>query len=221
MVDSGQEQTPERKRKPLGAKLFRYTLWTYLVFFVLAMVPGVGLVVGIPFLMVAYLWCYLGLLVATVAFVMSYFVALRRLYGVKKRLFLAFRRSVVLFGAIGLVLLPSPLVVPGYKTFTLGYWMHAKIWLNVDEVRNWSADSNIPCNESHEISREHWPSSLKRFCPGFGTLSIHPETRTVTLTQGGGFGHWGVVIVPKKQKASPLGYAMKLDDGAWVWHEMQ
>ena len=45
--------------------------------------------------------------------------------------------GIIVFGIMGLVFWLWGLVPPVDKTFTLGYWIHAKVWVDVEEVRRW------------------------------------------------------------------------------------
>ncbi|PIU65543.1 MAG: hypothetical protein COS85_08360 [Armatimonadetes bacterium CG07_land_8_20_14_0_80_59_28] len=114
--------------------------------------------------------------------------------------------------------------IPGYITFTAGYWMHANIWLDVDEVREWAKKPAIPYEKDwgckRQVPREYWPATLRRLCRGYGTVIFDPTVRAVKLADGGGFGHWGVYIGPWDDFNPDRAYRLRLRKDAWVWHEI-
>lgn len=204
-------------------KLFKITLLVLVVLFVGTFVPILGLIVFIPFFCTGLLWCYSGIALACLTFPSAFLIRMRRAHRLLDSIASAARWSVILFGALGAVLMLSVFVIPGYKSFTLGYWIHARIWLNTAQVRDWAAHQKVTTDSAAAVPYPLWPSSLKRASLGSGRVRVDPETRSVLLVDGGGFGHWGIRIVGPGAADSSFGrnYALKVEPGAWVWHEIQ
>ncbi len=219
-----QLQTPAQKKTVTQQerRLFRLVLKALVILLVSCFVPILGLVVFIPLFCVGLLWCYAGLTAGCITFLVWFFLARHKGFKSIPAGISAARWSVIVFGAIGLVLLPSVLVIPGYKTFTLGHWIHAKAWLNVVQVRKWAAEQETPAGPRHGIPYKEWPMSLKVANWGSGSLLVDPNTKAVTVVDGGGFGHWGIYIAPIGTTEPRLGgYNIQLEDGAWVSTELQ
>lgn len=203
-------------------KLFRLTILVFVGLLVGAFVPIAGLVIFIPLFCTGLLWCYTGLLAVSLAFPISLLLARHRGQNLASSLVSAVRWSVIVFGALGLVLGLSVLVVPGYKQFTAGYWIHSKIWLSPAEVRVWARSQKGTVDTTDTVPYRLWPSSLKLASLGSGRVYVDPVTKGVTLVDGGGFGHWGIkVTAPGDGESTGPNYFIKLEDGAWVWHEIQ
>jgi hypothetical protein len=202
-------------------KLFRLTIFVFLGLLVGAFIPIAGLVIFIPFFCTGLLWSYVGLLAVCIVFPISLLVARRRGQNLRSSIVSAVRWSVVVFGAVGLVLGLSVLVVPGYKQFTLGYWIHSKIWLNPAQVRTWATSEKGTADRAETVPYKFWPSSLRLASLGSGRVYVDPLTKAVTLVDGGGFGHWGIKVAAPGDACTGPNYFIKLEDGAWVWHEIQ
>jgi hypothetical protein len=204
-------------------KLFRLALLVSAGIFFGAFVPLLGLVIFIPFFCIGLLWCYTGFAVVCVAFPVAFLLAKHGGREAIDSAISAVRWSVIAFVALGLVLFLSVFAIPGYKPFTLGYWIHARIWLNTAQVRDWATHHEATFGPHRAVPYATWPSSLKLASLGSGRVQIDPETKCVLLVDGGGFGHWGIRIAGPDAVDSSLGgnYALKLEPGAWVWHEMQ
>jgi hypothetical protein len=204
-------------------KLFKITLLGLAVLFVGAFVPILGLIVFIPFFCTALLWCYSGAAFVCLAFPVVFLIHMRSAHRLRTSVASAARWSVILFGVLGVVLMLSVFVVPGYKSFTLGYWIHAKIWLSTAQVRDWAAHQKGITDSAAGVPYSLWPSSLKLASLGSGRVQVDPETRSVLLVDGGGFGHWGIRVTGPDATDSSFGsnYALKVQPGAWVWHEIQ
>ena len=129
--------------------------------------------------------------------------------------------AVIILGAMGLTLWLIGTVPPTAKTFTVGYWFHAKVWADVDEIRAWAAEQNPAHDWFQSIPEKHWPSCLRRIPLSDGAVMYDPENSTVTFYEGGGFGHWGFTVAPKGTPVPEGWCVLRLEDGAWVWHESQ
>ncbi|HXC99667.1 MAG TPA: hypothetical protein VN048_10025 [Verrucomicrobiae bacterium] len=216
--DGKTEATPSAP-KPLENKLFRLTIIIYAILLIVSFGPLVGLIVSIPFFCTGLLWCYSGLLAVFITLPIAFVLAKRRGKTLIDATLSSFRWSVIVFGALGLMMWASVFVIPGYKTFTLGYWIHAKIWLDEGQVRYWAASQKGSRDMDETIPYDQWPSSMRAASMGYGSLRVDPNTKVVTLDDGGGFGHWGIVVAQKGSPPSFGSYAILLQDGAWVWHD--
>ena len=129
------------------------------------------------------------------------------------------KSGVIVFGTIGLVLWIVATVPPSARTFTAGYWLHAKAWADVSEIRTWAAGRSPSDDRFEPIGADQWPASLRRMSVSGGTVTCDPKSLTVIFYEGGGFGHWGLTVAPPGTPPPADRHAIKLEDGAWVWHE--
>ena len=179
----------------------------------------VGFVVFLGLLSSAYLAVYVA---GPLAFVLWAAFMAHRLFVRKDRgsIFRAGLKSAgIVFGTIGLVLWIVAMIPPSARTFTAGYWFHAKVWADVEEIRTWAARRAPSVDRFEPIGAEKWPASLRRMQVSGGTVTCDPKSRTVMFYEGGGFGHWGLTVAPPGTPLPADRYAIKLQDGAWVWHE--
>ena len=204
-------------------KLFRLTLLVSAGLFVGAFVPILRLVIFIQFFCIGLLWCYTGFAVVCLAFPVAFLLAKHKGRRAINSLASAARWSVIIFGALGFALFLSVFAIPGDKPFTLGYWIHTRIWLNTAQVRDWATHQKAAPGSDEAVPYAVWPLSLKLASLGSGRVRVDPETRPVLLVDGGGFGHWGIRIAGPDVADVSFGrnYALKLEPGAWVWHEIQ
>lgn len=172
------------------------------------------------FLIIAFLlWFYIGLAAACVAATAAFRSARKKGVALLAAALSAFRWSVIVGGAVGVVLL---VLIPvfGYGELLGGYWLQAKLWLNVPEVRQWADDQcrrhatervvDVPWNE--------WSPSMKRTFPWGGRVHVNVDERQVCHDDGGGFvGSWGIIVAPPgtADPGSPGGY-IKIEDGVWA-----
>lgn len=205
----------------LERKLFRLAVIVAACAVVGAFIPFLGLVVSLPFFMVALLWLYGGIALFCVTFPLAFFLALHKGNTTSKASLSAARWFFVLIIALGLLMWPTCFFVPGYKPFTLGYWVHCKIWLNPSEVRDWASVQPAPSEPISHVPYRQWPMSLKFASLGSGRVTVD-SNKKVTLVDGGGFGHWGIEIGKLDGSQPETGdYSIQLSHGAWVWHEVQ
>jgi hypothetical protein len=135
-----------------------------------------------------------------------------------------------------------PLCQFGYKSFTYGFRERIKSKADIEDIRNWLGTlQEKKCNgETIDLFRDSgplksywpdtikWPTSLKVFNPHYVNLG-HDENKNpmVSLTWGGPFAHWGVVIGMENMKIPPSDlrrygeYRLPLEPGAYVWHKLQ
>ena len=179
----------------------------------------VGHVLYLGLLSAAYLAVYVA---GPLAFVLWAAFMAHRLFAGEYRgsIFRAgVKSSVIVFGTIGLVLWTVATIPPGARTFAAGYWCHAKVWADVDEIRTWAARRTPSADRFEPIGAEKWPASLRRMQVSGGTVTCDPKSLTVIFYEGGGYGHWGLTVAPKGTPPPADRHAIRLQDGAWVWHE--
>jgi hypothetical protein len=135
-----------------------------------------------------------------------------------------------------------PVYLPGYKPFTYGFRERIKSKANIEDIRNWMKTLKEENYNGDVIglSREpnslkmrwpdliDWPESLKVFNPHYVNLGLDENGNPrVSLTWGGPFAHWGVVIGMENMKIPPSDlsrygeYRLPLEPGVYVWHELQ
>jgi len=131
----------------------------------------------------------------------------------------ALKSGVIVFGTIGLVLWTAATIPPGARTFSAGYWFHAKVWADVEEIRAWAAGRTPSPDRFEPIDADRWPASLRRMQVFGGTVTCDPKRLTVIFYEGCGYGHWGLTVAAPGTPLPPDRHAIKLQDGAWVWHE--
>ena len=138
---------------------------------------------------------------------------------VRRRLAGALKSAVLIFGTIGLVLWIVAVIPPSARTFSSGYWIHAKLWVDVDEVRTWAAGRTPSVDRFEPIAVDQWPASLRRVSVSGGRVTCDPKSLTVVFYEGGDYGHWGLTVAPPGTRPPDDRNAIELQDGAWVWRE--
>ncbi len=174
---------------------------------------------------VFYLVLYLGAPCAAVAWLVA---MLCRLFVFKQRRELVWtgvKYGVICFGLMGICFGLLLLAAPGYVTMTEGFWIHMKVWADVEAIRTWGVSYELDGEEPETLSegsvfvdRGRWPRSIRWLGPNMVVLEL--RDRSVNLVYGGGFGHWGLTVGPKRTEP-PGDFTIPLEDGAWVWHEIQ
>jgi hypothetical protein len=174
---------------------------------------------------VSYLVVYVGAPCAAVAWLVA---MLCRLFVFKQRRGLVLtgaKYGVIFFGLMGICFGVLAFTVPGYVTMSAGFWIHTKVWTDVEAIRSWGMSCELDGGESETLSkgsvfidRDKWPRSIRWLGPNMVVLEL--KDRSVNLVYGGGFGHWGLTVGPKR--TGPFGdFTIPLEDGAWVWCEIQ
>ena len=128
--------------------------------------------------------------------------------------------GIVIFGVMGLVLWSAGAMLPGPRTRTIaaGYWLHAKAWVDVEEVRDWAAKYEPPSY----LSTVPWgeaPPCLRNTSYFAGTISYRAGDRQVTCYEGSALGHWGVTIAQKGTPIPDEPNVLTMEDGVWVWYD--
>ena len=179
----------------------------------------VGYVLFLGLLSAAYLAVYVA---GPLGFVLWAAFMAHRLFIRKNResIFRAGLKSgAIVFGTIGLVLWTVATIPPAARTFSAGYWFHAKVWADVEEIRAWAAKRTPSADRFEPIPADQWPASLRRMQIFGGTVTCDPKSLTVIFYEGGGYGHWGLTVGPPGTPLPADRHAIRLQDGAWVWHE--
>jgi hypothetical protein len=219
----------QRDWKVLEKKLFRIALLVLVGIIVGSFVPIVGLVVFIPVFRIGLLWFYSGLVAVCLTFSISMLAAKSRGQKLVSSLVSGIRWSVIVFMFLGVLLAFSVIIIPGYMTFTVGYWIHCKLWVDAAQIRNWAAHQEGSNNDQYgmfqyeNIPYEQWPSSLRTGAILSQGIYIDPQTKAVTLVDGGALaGHWGLyVAAPGATPKQDRNYYISFGDGAWVWHSLE
>jgi hypothetical protein len=130
----------------------------------------------------------------------------------------ALKSAVLIFGTIGLVLWIVAMI-PSTRTFSSGYWIHAKLRVDVDEIRTWAATHKPEANRFEHIPSDQWPGSLRSVAVSGGAVTCDPKSQTVIFYEGGDYGHWGLTVAAPGTEPPDDRNAIQLQDGAWVWSE--
>ena len=135
---------PENSVSETNAKVslsgkFTIIICCIYLLFIIAFLSGT-ILTGLIFIGIwsaSFLVIYIGMPLACLAWVigMVYRIFIRK----NRRLMIwtGIKYGIIVFGIMGLVFWLWGLVPPCDKTFTRGYWIHAKVWVDVEEVRRW------------------------------------------------------------------------------------
>ena len=129
-----------------------------------------------------------------------------------------------------------------YQPFMYGFRTRIKSNADIGDIRNWLETlkeedfngktiglyrSSGPLI-SHWPDSIEWPESLKVFNPHYVNLDLDDNRKPkMSLTWGGPFGHWGVVIGMEDMEIPPSDlkrygeYRLALEPGVYVWNELQ
>lgn len=170
-----------------------------------------AIVVHCSFLVVLYV----GIPAATLAWVVGMLVRVFLRRRRDRLVWTALKYAIISFGGMGILIGVATPMAPGYRMHLLGYSLHMKAWVNTEEVRRW-AQSRPPATQPREgVPAEEWPASLRNVPYCMGYVTVNPTTRAVRFDEGGGFGHWGLVVAPRGTP-TPKG-DIELEDGVWVY----
>lgn len=225
-MNETQNAVGQKPRAPrLLKKTFTAAVILYAVLIGSTFVPFAGMVVFILAFIVEYLWVYVGFLVACVTFVVACVMAKRHLKSAKQRLQFAFLSGMIAFAVVGIALMAS-FVCIRYDAHLIGFRLHAQIWLDAEAARHWAQNVEYAETEyglerrSSQVPRTLWLTGLP-----FGDVNVDPDTRDVTVEQGGPLsGHWGVWVTAKGQTWDSVSNHLKdarhceIEDGVWVFH---
>jgi hypothetical protein len=135
------------------------------------------------------------------------------------------RYGIVAFGVAGLLVMIVGGATPGYIRATQKFQKQMQKEADIPSIRAW-AETFQPSAENRPtiwgggvfIDNKQWPECIKKLNPN--VVQYSTEDKTMHLIFGGGFGHWGLSVGPK---GTPTygDYTLPLEDGAWVWHDIQ
>ena len=131
----------------------------------------------------------------------------------------ALKSAIIIFGTIGLALWTASAIRPNAETLSAGYWIHAKIRIDVNEIRSWAASREPSADRFEPIDPEQWPESLRRVSIRGGTVTCDPETHTVIFHEGGQYMRWGITVAGPQTAPPGDRSEIELESGAWVWCE--
>jgi len=125
-------------------------------------------------------------------------------------LWTAFKYGIIAFGGTGLAVMVM---------------MVASRNVDIASIRDWSRAYQPPSDAEATLSgngvfvpAEQWPEAIRRLNPEMVQYTL--GDKCVHIIFGGGFGHWGLTVGPKG--TTPYGDRTRsLEDGAWVWEEIQ
>ncbi|MBC8378997.1 MAG: hypothetical protein H8E62_07480 [Planctomycetes bacterium] len=141
-----------------------------------------------------------------------------------------------------------PVGQPGYKPFTAGFHQRMQKRLDVEKIRVWleTLDPELFDGESYDliyrlndnvfpfpIPKNVPPFPIPKEIRGLGEnvrrLDFYTENkmRCIRIKWGSFLGSWGIVIGPEEMKIPASDFSddgecrLKLEDGVYVWHELQ
>ena len=222
-TQSGAGGKPKAPR--LLKKTFTIAVVLYAVLIGSAFVPFVGMIVFILVSIVAYLWMYVGFLVACVTFVVGWLLARRQLKSAKQRLPFALLSGMIAFAVAGIVLMASFLCFR-YDAHLIGFRLHTQIWLDAEATRDWAQNVEFVEGE-YGLERRSFQVPWALWMVGLpaSDVNLDPATRDVTVEQGGPLsGHWGVWVTAKGRAWDGVSNHLEdarhceIEDGVWVFH---
>ncbi len=222
-TQNGTRPTPETPR--LLRKTFTRAVTLYAVLIGSTFVPFLGILVYIFTFFVAYLWLYVGSAIACVTFVAACLMARKHLMSIKQRLQFAFLSGMIAFAVVGIALMAS-FACFRYNAHLVGFRLHTWICLDAAMARRWAQNVEFVETE-YGLERRAWrvPMTLRLTGLPVGDVNVDPETRDVTVEQGGPLsGHWGVWVTARGRKWDSAPDSLKearhleVEDGVWVWH---
>ncbi len=146
------------------------------------------------------------------------------------------RRTVIITGVLAAILIGTPVAVvlsvflgpPGYVRRTEGFREKMRQKADIAAIRAWAETYEPPAGAQETLSgaavfvpKSDIPACIADLKPQ--QVRYSPEGQAVTLIYGGGFGHWGLVVAPEGTEPVAFGdyCVVFVEDGAWVWHEIQ
>jgi hypothetical protein len=185
---------PETPKSMRGSALLKGTLIAALLLYGGLLgslfVPSVGMIAFISALCVSYLWAYAGSVLGTVVFLASWLAGRRAFPKKRQRLQFSVQLSAVTFAMVGIILMAAALSLPGYNIHMAGYWLHVKLWLDVDKVRNWAQSLGIRQDPRAidtfgvPVAYERWPATLRILSVPAGRVYVNRRTIGVTVEHG-------------------------------------
>jgi hypothetical protein len=184
---------------------------------------------GLAFLIFPLTFLFIAVLVVRSIFWKRYFKS-------KKQLWLLIIAAVLCNPIFALI---CPIRPPGYKPFTAGFHQRMQNRLDVEKIRAWlgTLDSEIFDGEYYDLLYEMNGNVLPvPILEEINSLSEHVhylvfytenKMPCLRIEWGGALGHWGVVVGPREMEVPPSDfsdygeYRLKLEEGVYIWHELQ
>jgi hypothetical protein len=215
-IETPTESTVESARKPMVSSWIAVGIFLiYLVF--CSCVPLIPLAImngaiDGPLLAIA-------LVAATIIWIIAMLIRRKRKFFCAR----AIRYAIIAFGGVGLIAgLACPM--PRARVFQRQMQRQA----DVPAIRAWAeatlfADDDVEANSlaDHMLMYTGPKPECMESITGHFRIHYHPVDRTVDLVFGGGFGHWGLRIAPLGTPPPQGDNTQPLEDGAWVWQEIQ
>ena len=148
----------------------------------------------------------------------------------KQLIWTAFRYGIISLGGTGIIVMLLSLSTPWHVRQNETFARQMRREADIPAIRAWAETTlfvptpppfTTGLGETKFYEGET-PGCMKSIT-GFNFIAFSSEDKTVELVFGGGLGHWGLTIAPLGTKP-PEGfghYTLPLEDGAWVWQEMQ
>ena len=117
-----------------------------------------------------------------------------------------------------------PFRIPGYKGFTYAYRINIRKELDIKSTQDWLKTVKKPPQLGIEPNKEDLPVFLKKhYRKGQFRLINHSSGVYIITTNGTHWGTWGFIVGSKELeiKSSNNRYVLPLEQGAYVWHEIQ
>lgn len=149
----------------------------------------------------------------------------RRKMGTATIIWTGVRYAVISAGTTGFVVMLFASATPGYIRATAQFHREMKKTANIEAIRAWAISYEPSADDAPTlwgggvfVAEAKWPRCIAELqCQ---MVQFTGRDHVVHIIFGGGFGHWGLSVGPKGTE--PYGdYVKPLQDGAWVWHEIQ
>ncbi len=152
-----------------------------------------------------------------------------RIFGRKNRkliIWTALRYGVIALGGTGIAMMLLSMSTPWHVRRNERFAEQMRREADIPAIRAWAEEAlfgpeeptSNPCIGGR-IYLGELPDCVKTIT-GFNYIAFSREDKLIDFVFGGGFGHWGLTIAPLGTE--PEGhYILPIEDGAWVWQEMQ
>jgi hypothetical protein len=117
---------------------------------------------------------------------------------------------------------------PGYISFTHGFKTRMQNEADINAIRMWLKTVEVKDEASCKIDEYEWPDCIKKLSPQYTFIekSDNDEIQ-VRITWGWPVSHWGLIVgpatmnIPESDFRRYGEYRIKLEQGAYVWHEIK
>lgn len=121
---------------------------------------------------------------------------------------------------------------PGYVGSAKQFREFVRSEPQIRDLKNWLMiyqGSGKDVERFKSVGREDWPAGLndlryKNHNPAY--LNVREQPKAAMLEYGGGFGHWGVIVVADSKDLTPItsafqkDYLLPVDPWMTVWYEL-